>query len=69
MLDEKLLLVLGWDRMLCGRCGDGRVELDERIAEAGAPYDPVANGRTEGVSCESPLRASGVLDEWARCAG
>jgi hypothetical protein len=29
VLDEKLLLVLGWERMLCGRCGEGRVALEE----------------------------------------
>lgn len=73
VLDEKLLLVLGWERMLCGRCGEGRVALEERIAEAEPPPEPVANGRTEGVSCESgspdDVVSDDTFDVCARWAG
>ena len=72
VLDEKLLLVLGWERILCGRCGEGRVALEERIADAELAPEPVANGRTEGVSCESGSLddvPEDILDVCARWAG
>lgn len=53
VLEEKLLLVLGCERTLCGRRGDGRLALEDRTADAGPEYEPVANGFTDGVACDS----------------
>lgn len=68
VLEEKLLLVLGWLRMLRGRCGEGRKAAEEDVvAEVVPEPEPVAKGLLVGVLCASlPTEA---VEECARWAG